>query len=96
MARVTTAGPNTTVLTIAASTAATHDPALTEPALYRVASNRVFHVVVTRAGTAATVSDMIVPNGVESIRVNTGEQISVIQATGEADGSVWLTPQREE
>jgi hypothetical protein len=96
MARIATAGPNTTVLTIAASAAATHDPGLTDPAIYRVASTRVFHVLVTRAGTAADVNDMIVPNGCEFIRVNAGEQISVIQATGEADGSVWLTPQREE
>lgn len=96
MARIATAGPNTTVLTIAASTAATHDPALTSPALYRIASTRVFHVLVTRAGTAATVADMIVPNGCEFVRVNAGESISVIQATGETDGSVWLTPQRED
>ena len=96
MARIATAGPDTTVLSIAASVAATHDPTLTSPALYRVASNRVFHVLVTREGTSATVNDMIVPNGCEYVRVNAGEQISVIQAAGETDGSVWLTPQREE
>lgn len=94
---ITTAAPGTTVLTIATSVPATYDPALTEPALYRVASNRAFHALVTRAGTAATTNDMFVSAGAAVfLRVNAGEKISVVQAAGEADGSVWLTAQREE
>lgn len=96
MTRIATAGSGTVVLTIAGSDPARHNPDIASPTVYRLSSNRSFHVVVGRGEVDAAVTDALVPNGCEYVRVNVGEQISVIKAVGETDGQVWLTRQREE
>lgn len=93
MSRIlTTVNTTTAALT---SAAVSYDPQPENPGVYRVISNRAHHLLVTRDGTNATVSDLYVPaDCAEFVRINPGEQLSVIRAAGETDGDIWFTPQR--
>jgi hypothetical protein len=63
----------------------------------RVVANSACHILVTQAGTAATVTDPMLPaNWVEYLTVNPGEKISAIKAATAGlitatDGSLWVT-----
>lgn len=91
MSRSLTAQNTTTA--VLALTAVAYDPQPTSPGLFRFVSDRASHILVSRAGTDATVADAYVPAGcIEFVRINPGESLSVIKATGETDGNVWFTP----
>lgn len=97
MDRIITAGPTTQSALTAAGGAVTFDPANTSPVVVRIASLAAFHVLVSRAGTAATVSNAtLIPDGEANVRVNVGETVSVIIAAGETDGIVTFTTQLED
>jgi hypothetical protein len=63
----------------------------------RVVSNSACHILVTKAGTAAQVTDPFLPaNWIDYYNVNPGEKLSAIKAaTGglvtATDGSIWVT-----
>ena len=62
--------------------------------LFRIVSDRNFHIRIDNGIAPSTVGDLFVPAGcVEIFRVDTGETISVIRAAGETDGTVWATKQ---
>lgn len=95
MERVITTTPTSTAAL--ALSAVSFDPANTAPVVVLITSNRAFHPLVTRAGTAATVANApFIADGHAYVRVNVGETLSVIKATGEIDGDVWFTVQRDE
>jgi len=94
MARNAIAGPTTQSALDAGITAVAFDPANASPTLVRIGCNRAFHVLVSRAATAATQTNaMLVMSGCEYVRVNVGESVSVIAATGETAGIVTFTDQ---
>jgi hypothetical protein len=87
------AGP-TTQSAIDAITAVAFDPSNASPTIVRIGCNRAFHVLVSRAGTVATQTNaMLVMSGCEYVRVNVGETVSVIAATGETAGVLTFTDQ---
>jgi len=96
MTDVVNAGITTVTALDAAVTAVSFDPANAAPAVVRVGCNRAFHVIVSIGATVATQTNaMIVMSGCEFLRVNPGETISVIAATGETAGIVTFTMQGE-
>ena len=77
--------------------AADFSPTNEKPIVFRVISNRAFHILTGRVGTVTAVNGMFIPaNHPEIIRVNVGEKISHIRDAGETDGEIWFTEQSEQ
>lgn len=79
---------NNTIMTFA--------PAVENPTIFRVISDRSVHILVTKdaAVDIVTTDDMYVPAMcAEFIRVNPLERIEIVKYTGELDGTVWFSKQ---
>ena len=69
-------------------------PTVSAPALYRVFSNRLMHIVVARGTPTADATEMPV-NSLHPglVKINSGESLSYIRDSAEIDGTIWFTKQ---